>query len=103
MIILVFIISTLVGYILSYYIHYLPHKNDVDKKYTKKLILTWDSKEYHLHHWITFSLVILILLLGKYSNDILIVIYIGLCVGTVFEDFLFDNIFKIMMKTKRQL
>ncbi len=93
--ILVFIISIIISYTLSYYIHYLPHKNDVNKKYTKKLILTWDSKQYHIHHWITFSLVIFILLLGKYSNDYLIAIYIGLCLGTIFEDFLFDNIFKI--------
>ena len=95
MLILVFILSIIVAYTLSYYIHYLPSKNDIDKKYTKKLILTWDSKQYHIHHWITFSLVIFILLLGKYSNDYLIAIYIGLCLGTIFEDFLFDNIFKI--------
>ena len=95
MLVLVFILSIMVAYALSYYIHYLPHKNDVDKKYTKKLILTWNSKQYHIHHWITFSLVIFILLLGKYSNDYLIAIYIGLCLGTIFEDFLFDNIFKI--------
>ena len=95
MILLVFILSIIIAYMLSYYIHYLPHKNDVDKKYTKKLILTWNSKQYHIHHWITFSIVIIILLLGKYSNDYLIAIYIGLCLGTIFEDFLFDNIFKI--------
>lgn len=95
MLVLVFILSIMVAYALSYYIHYLPHKNDTDKKYTKKLILTWNSKQYHIHHWITFSLVIFILLLGKYSNDYLIAIYIGLCLGTIFEDFLFDNIFKI--------
>ena len=95
MLLSIFIISVIVGYTLSYYIHYLPHKNDVNKKKTKKLILTWNSKKYNIHHWITFSLVILIVLLGKYSSDELIAIYIGLCLGTIFEDFLFDNIFKI--------
>ena len=38
---------------------------------------------------------IIILLIGKFSPDWLIIISIGLCLGTIFEDFLFDNIFKI--------
>jgi|TARA_Y100000992_G_scaffold300968_1_gene270768 hypothetical protein len=93
--IVLFVLFTGIGYGLSYYIHYLPHQNDPDKKYTKKLILTWDSKDYHIHHWITFSLIILLLVLGKFSPNWLIVIFIGLSLGTIFEDFLFDNIFKI--------
>tara|TARA_A100001035_G_C27558946_1_gene397668 strand:+ start:326 stop:628 length:303 start_codon:yes stop_codon:yes gene_type:complete len=90
-----FIISFASSFILAYFIHYLPHINDKNQEYTKKLILTWNSKKYHIHHWITFSLVIIILLLGKFSPDWLIIIFIGLCLGTIFEDFLFDDIFKI--------
>ena len=90
--------STLIGYTLAYFIHYLPHKNDKEKKYTKKLILTWNSKQYHIHHWITFSIIILLLLIGKYVPTPVLLVLIGLSLGTIFEDFLFDNIFKIEVK-----
>ena len=93
--------SIFVGYIISYLIHYLPHsleKKTNDKKYTKKLILTWNSKQYHIHHWITFSIIILLAILGKYAPRPFFYVLIGLSLGTIFEDFLFDNIFKIEIK-----
>tara|TARA_B100000902_G_C26893954_1_gene708778 strand:- start:127 stop:435 length:309 start_codon:yes stop_codon:yes gene_type:complete len=95
--------STLIGFSIAYLVHYLPHsleKKNKEKKYTKKLILTWNSKKYHIHHWITFSIIIILLLLGKYVSDSLFFVFIGLALGTIFEDFLFDNIFKIEMKNK---
>ena len=93
--IILFIVACIISFTLAYFIHYLPHINDNNEQNTKKLILTWNSKKYHIHHWITFSLIIIILLLGKFSPDWLIIFFIGLCLGTIFEDFLFDDIFKI--------
>jgi len=93
--------SILIGFSISYLVHYLPHsfeKKNKEKKYTKKLILTWNSKQYHIHHWITFTIIIILLLLGRYVYDPVFFVFIGLSLGTIFEDFLFDNIFKIEMK-----
>ncbi len=90
--------STIIGFYISYLVHYLPHSIEIhkkEKKYSKKLILTWNSKQYHIHHWITFSIVILLLLLGRYAHISIFYVFIGLSLGTIFEDFLFDNIFKI--------
>ena len=92
--------SIFVGYSIAYLIHYLPHQIDTGKKksYSKKLILTWNSKHYHIHHWITFSIIILLLLIGKYAPKTIMYVFIGLSLGSIFEDFLFDNIFKIEIK-----
>ena len=55
--------STLIGFSIAYLVHYLPYsleKKNKEKIYTKKLILTWNSKNYHIHHWITFSIIIIL-------------------------------------------
>ena len=85
----------IIGFIISYYVHYLPTINDINNEFPKKLILFWNNKTYHIHHWITFSIIIIILYIGSASQKYVFNSIIGLCLGTIFEDFLFDDIFKI--------
>lgn len=63
----------------------------------KKLILQWNKYCYHIHHWITFSILILItynLFLPSYIKKILIYLFIGV----ILENFTFKGIFKIKEK-----
>jgi hypothetical protein len=62
-----------------------------------KLILQWNEFCYHIHHWITFSILILItynLVLPSYTKKILIYFFIGI----ILENFTFHGIFKIKEK-----
>tara|TARA_B000000609_G_scaffold156482_1_gene149139 strand:+ start:135 stop:452 length:318 start_codon:yes stop_codon:yes gene_type:complete len=90
-----FTLSIIVGFIISYYVHYIPVVNDINNENKKKLILFWNKKIYHIHHWITFSIVIFLILLGSCVSNAMLYIFIGLSLGTILEDFLFDDIFKI--------
>lgn len=92
-------VGAIVGFLIAYLIHYLPWKADKhiersERKNTKKLILTWNSVEYHIHHWITFSLVTMLLLMGYYGGGMLVFGCVGLSTGAVVEDFLFKGIFR---------
>ena len=94
------LIGFVYGFIVSYIIHYLPWEEEnhkqietKDKKYSKKLILIWDLKQYHIHHWVTFSLICVFLLIGRFASNQLLYLLLGLSLGTILEDFLFDTIF----------
>lgn len=94
------LIGFVYGFIVSYIIHYLPWEEEnnkqietKDKKYIKKLILIWDLKQYHIHHWVTFSLICVFLLIGRFASNQLLYLLLGLSLGTILEDFLFDTIF----------
>ena len=92
-------VGTVVGFLIAYLIHYLPwkaekHIEHSKRKNTKKLILTWNSVEYHIHHWVTFSFMTVLLLVGYYGGALLVFGCVGLAVGAVAEDFLFKGIFR---------
>ena len=94
------LIGFVYGFIVSYIIHYLPWEEEnnkqietKDKKYIKKLILIWDLKQYHIHHWVTFSLICVFLLIGRFASNQVFNLLLGMSIGTILEDFLFDTIF----------
>lgn len=92
------LIFTIIGYKICYYINYLPQQNDPLKQKKQHLILTWNSSEYHIHHWITFSIIIMLLIIGRYSSFYLLILIIGLSSGCILEGFLFDDWYKIRIK-----
>lgn len=81
------------GFLITYLVNYLPQK--INTHIEQKLIFTWNNKEYHIHHWITFSIFIFIFLLGRYCSSILCIVLIGMSIGCILEDFLFDDWFVI--------
>ena len=87
MILLLFFI--IIGYLLGYFINYLPKRNN--KKNIQKLELTWNSKTYHMHHWFTFSILILFMFIGRYTNKINFKIVLGLLIGGIVEGFMFKD------------
>lgn len=69
------------------------------KKEGKKprLILERNKYNYHIHHWIIFSAILIILLIVKYYNDIIYGIIIGIIVqGLTYRDF-----YKIRTKSRK--
>jgi len=79
------------GFGLTYYFHH-AHSN------SKKLVLQWNSNCFHIHHWFTFLLVILII---HYICNISIhtkrLLY-SFFMGVISEDLMFRNLFKIKSK-----
>ena len=93
--IITLILSSIIGYRVCYLINYKPQMSDPYKLKKQHLILTWNSQEYHIHHWITFSIIVLLLILGRYCSIHIFLMVIGLSLGCVLEGFLFDDWYKI--------
>ena len=59
----------------------------------QKLILRWEGKCFHIHHWFTFGCLLGALILGRHLKrnhyNILLVILMGI----IAEDFLFKDVF----------
>ena len=85
------ILFTVVSFIVAYFINYMPlHKR---KYYIQELDLRVGNDCYHLHHWIIFSILLIVLFVGRYiKNDIIFHSIIGLCLGFILEDFLFTGV-----------
>ena len=61
---------------------------------TQKMILYINDYKYHIHHWLTFSILLSFLLIGKYlKNNIIFNIILGLLLGTIIEGLLFEDRF----------
>jgi hypothetical protein len=61
--------------------------------YIEELKLYWGNKCYHIHHWITFSVVIGLILIGMYAPRMISYIIIAMSLGSIAEDFLYNDIF----------
>ena len=76
--IIILLLSIIVGFIITYFVNYKPYKS---KKDARKLILYWSKNKYHIHHWITFSILIFFLLLGSFLPFSIVLVLIGLGIG----------------------
>lgn len=97
----IFIIFTLIGFLLAIYFNYLPSiKNNI----RQELDIIINNTCYHIHHWIYYLLIIFFILLGRnINNDTFLFSFIGVLLGFILEDFMFlfnsnKNIFKIKNK-----
>jgi uncharacterized membrane protein len=91
-----FIFSFILSYLITIKINYLPKKNKI-KNHKQKLILYWNNYTIHIHHWLSFLIIILILLIGKYSNNFIFIFLIASSLGIMMEGFLFDNWHKFII------
>jgi hypothetical protein len=66
-----------------------------DATFIEELKLYWGENCYHIHHWITFSFIIFIVILVQISPPIISYIIIAFSLGAIIEDFLFSDIFII--------
>ena len=63
--------------------------------YLEELKLFWGNNCYHIHHWITFSAIIALILIPIYAPRIISYMIIAFSLGAIAEDFLFSDIFII--------
>ena len=89
------ILSGIVTFMIMVWINYLPHK------YPQKLILHFDDKCFHIHHWITGLFLILFAFLARRSSPQVFNLIIGGLIGVVLEDLLFRDEFKILVSCKK--
>jgi len=95
-------IFLIIGFTLAYFINYKPNMKNKNER--QELDLLIGNKCYHIHHWITFTLIIIILFIGKYIiTQSLFFSIIGILFGFILEDFLFTgkkSLFKIKNSCK---
>lgn len=83
------IIAILVGFILAYFCNYKVVRGGYK---LQELVLLFKGACYHIHHYISCSIIILAILFGRYiKNDNVLFIIIGLLVGCSLEDGLFKD------------
>lgn len=87
-----FILGLTISFLTLYSFNFLPSK---EKNFKEQLDLYIGKYCFHLHHWITTFILIMVLVLGKYSDNDIFRLSLGVLVGICFEDFLFRDIFKI--------
>ena len=85
-------ITIVIGFLIMYFTNYLPNKNS---KTLQELILIIDKDCYHIHHYMTSIILIVFLLVGKFSNNYVLFAIIGLLIGGSLENFLYKDMFKI--------
>lgn len=68
------------------------------KSYREELKLFWGKYCFHIHHWLTYSLFILLILIGRYNSDLMVYSAIAVLLAIILEDFLYGNIFNLREK-----
>jgi len=86
------VLSVVASFIIMVFINFLPRKTD------QKIIFHFGGKCYHLHHWITGIFLLLFAFLVRHIDTYTFNIIIGVIIGFVLEGFLFEDMFKIMVK-----
>jgi hypothetical protein len=71
---------------------------DKKKSYREELKLYWGKYCFHIHHWITYSLFIMLIMIGKYNNELMVNSTIAVLLAIIAEDFLYGNIFNLREK-----
>ena len=91
------IISVIFGFLIGYIFNYSPHKKHGKKlRYRQEFDLFIGKYCYHIHHWITLSVLLIVLNLGKYDMDgVLFNFTEWFILGLILEGFLFKDAFKI--------
>ena len=95
----------LIGFLIAYFLNYKPNLNH--KNLRQELDLLLGNTCYHIHHWIYFSIIIILILIGRYVKNVYIIyLFVALFIGFILEDFLFTgkrSVFKIINTCKLKL
>jgi len=93
----ILISSVVLGFVFAYKFNYSPNKkHGKDINYRQELDLFIGKTCYHIHHWIYFSILLIVFCLGKYDETYYLSnIIMGALIGFIFEDFLFADVFWI--------
>jgi hypothetical protein len=68
------------------------------KSYREELKLYWGKYCFHIHHWLTYTLFILLILIGRYNSDLMVYSTLAVLLAIILEDFLYGNVFILREK-----
>jgi len=80
--------ATITGFLIAYYINFKKTKG---KHRLQELVLLMKKNCYHIHHFITFGVIIISMLLGKYISLKLLIIIIAFLIGLSLEDLMYKD------------
>lgn len=91
------VFNIILGFGLMVLLNYVPNvEMRKDKKNRlEEVIVILGNDCYHLHHYILFLLFMLVLMLGRYGSNKVLLILISLGIGSILEDLLFSDWTKI--------
>ena len=87
----VIILSATFSFLFMVLINYLPSFKLPN--FRQELDLFIGKNCYHIHHWLSFLLIVLLIVLARNIKKNTYHLIIGILIGCIFEDFLFRNVF----------
>lgn len=91
-----YIIIFLISFLITARINYHNNSSKI-----QKLLLRWNRMCFHIHHWITFSVILFAFILGRYVNINVFYILIACVFGIIAESFLFKDVFSVTKSCKK--
>lgn len=79
---------------MTYYNYFKPK----DFNYKQKIILFWGEDCFHLHHWLSLTILIIIMVFSRYSSLYAFEIAVVILVAFILEGFMFGNFLNIFYK-----
>ena len=91
-----YIIIFAISFLITARINY--HNNSAK---IQKLLLRWNKMCFHIHHWITFGVILFAFVAGRYINIGLFNIVVAIIFGIIAEGFLFKDVFSVSKSCKK--
>jgi hypothetical protein len=86
--------AVLFGFLIAFILNYKSSKKQA-------LMLIWNDNCFHIHHWISYGIILLAMLFHKFFPMEIDYIVIFFIVGLILEDFLYRDIFQVREKCKK--
>lgn len=86
--------AVIFGFFLAYILNYKSSKKQA-------LMLIWNDNCFHIHHWISYGILLLAMLFVKFFPVDIDYIAIFFIVGLILEDFLYRDIFQVREKCSK--
>ena len=85
------LIGIILGFIILVFLNYFPSR----KNYKEELDFFIGKHCFHINHWVSLSIIILFVMVGRLASLKHYRFLIGILLGAILEDFMFRNIFNI--------
>lgn len=73
----------------------IAYRSNYKSSTKNELALIWHNKCYHIHHWITYGIIIISIYLNLYLSKKFIYLITTFLLGLMAEDLFYRDIFKI--------
>ncbi len=90
-----YILIFAISFIITARVNYFNNKTKI-----QKMILRWNNMCFHIHHWITFSIILFAFISGRYLNLTSFYLIIAIIFGIIAESFLFKDVFNVKQTCK---